>query len=114
MTAYAIGNLRPTGMHDEIIEYIDRVQSTLDPFGGRFLVHNAETVEVPEGPWPGAVVVIEFPDMDSARGWYASPAYQEILPMRTKHIDGEVMLVEGVGPDYDPSATAARLRAASS
>ncbi|MER5179924.1 DUF1330 domain-containing protein [Streptomyces sp. NPDC002896] len=113
MTAYAIGHLRPTGMNEDILTYMERIQSTMDPFGGRFLVHGAPTLEVKEGSWPGAIVIIEFPDMDSARGWYASPAYQEILPLRTRHIEGEVILVDGVGSGYDASATAARLRAAS-
>lgn len=40
MTAYAIGNLRPTpDVHEDVVVYIERVQDTLDPFGGRFLVH---------------------------------------------------------------------------
>ncbi|MGW0483463.1 DUF1330 domain-containing protein [Nonomuraea sp. NPDC003214] len=88
---------------------MERIQATLDPFGGRFLVHGAQ-VEVREGDWPGTIVIIGFPDLDAARGWYDSPAYQEILHLRTDHIDGAALLVEGVGPDYDPAKTAAALR----
>jgi uncharacterized protein (DUF1330 family) len=109
MTAYGIAHLHNPNLHPEVIDYIDRIQATLDPFGGRFVVHGAQ-VEVVEGNWPGTVVIVEFPDVDRARAWYRSPAYQEILHLRTDHIDGDVILVEGVGPDYDPSATAARLR----
>ncbi|WP_420802542.1 DUF1330 domain-containing protein [Streptomyces cavernae] len=46
-----------------------------------------------------------------ARAWYASPAYQEILRLRTDHIDGDVVLVGGVGDGYDPRERAAKLRA---
>ncbi|MFC7529907.1 DUF1330 domain-containing protein [Actinoplanes sp. GCM10030250] len=109
MTAYAIAHLRPAGMTNDVIDYIDRIQDTMDPFGGRFLVHMAE-VEVVEGEWPGAVVVIEFPDTAAIHAWYASPAYTAILPLRTRHIDGDVIVVEGVGPDYDPRKSAAALR----
>ncbi|MGW6572245.1 DUF1330 domain-containing protein [Streptomyces sp. NPDC054945] len=109
MTAYAIGHLRPETMNEDILRYIETMQSTLDPFGGRFLVHGKE-VEVLEGPFPGTVVMIGFPDMANARAWYASDAYQAILPQRTDHIAGEVILVEGVPADYDASKTAARLR----
>ncbi|MFG3116415.1 DUF1330 domain-containing protein [Streptomyces sp. NPDC048197] len=111
MSAFAIAHLRRTAPHPEIAEYLDRIQPTLDPFGGRFRVHNAQ-VEVREGEWPGFVVVIEFPGIDEARAWYDSPAYQEILPLRTRHIEGDCVLVPGVGADYDVSGTAAERRAA--
>ncbi|MFD3545792.1 DUF1330 domain-containing protein [Streptomyces sp. NPDC058655] len=111
MTAYAIAHLRPGTMNEDVLRYIEEIQATMDPFGGRFLVHGKE-VEVLEGPFPGTVVVIGFPDIDRARAWYASAAYQEILPLRTGHIAGEAVLVEGVAPDYDAAKTAADLRAA--
>jgi uncharacterized protein (DUF1330 family) len=109
MTTYAIAHLRPTGMNEEIIEYIDRIQDTMDPYGGRFLVHMAE-IEVVEGDWPGTVVMLEFPDLDAVRSWYASPAYQEILPLRTRHMDADIIVVEGVPAGYDPRESAAALR----
>lgn len=111
MTAYAIAHIRPATVNEDILEYIERLQSTMDPFGGRFLVHGKE-VEVLEGPFPGTVVMIGFPDMDRARAWYASDAYQAILPLRTDHIAGEAILVEGVADDYDATKTAAALREA--
>ncbi|MFF9977067.1 DUF1330 domain-containing protein [Streptomyces erythrochromogenes] len=110
MTAYAIAHIRPETMNEDILTYIETMQSTLDPFGGRFLVHGKE-VEVLEGPFPGTVVVIGFPDIERARAWYDSDAYRAILPLRTKHMPGEVILVEGVPADYDASTTAAGLRA---
>ena len=109
MTAYALAHLRTPTLHDDIFEYIEQIQDTMDPYGGRFLVHGAE-VEVIEGRWPGTVVIIEFPDMAAARAWYASPAYQAILPLRTRHIEGETLIVPGVGPGYDARVTAAALR----
>ena len=110
MTAYAIAHLRTPQINDDVLEYIERIQATLDPHGGRFLVHGAE-VDVKEGPWPGTIVIIGFPDLAAAQSWYASPAYQEILPLRTDHIEGSAVIVDGVAPDYDPAHTAARLRA---
>ncbi|MFJ8664786.1 DUF1330 domain-containing protein [Streptomyces sp. NPDC093600] len=113
MTAYAIGNLRPGPVPaDEVLTYIERIQATLDPFGGRFLVHGAPRREVREGAWPCALVIIGFPSFDQARDWYDSAAYQELIPLRTRHMDGDILLIDGVGPDYDPAATAALMRAA--
>ncbi|MFD7083216.1 DUF1330 domain-containing protein [Streptomyces sp. NPDC002181] len=110
MTAYAIAHIRPETLNEDVLRYIEEIQSTMDPFEGRFLVHGTE-VEVLEGPFPGTVVVIAFPDVERARAWYASEAYQAILPLRTDHIPGEVILVDGVPPGYDAAKTAARLRA---
>ncbi|HET9666854.1 MAG TPA: DUF1330 domain-containing protein [Desertimonas sp.] len=109
MPAYALAHLRTPRINDEVLEYIERIQATLDPFGGRFLVHGSE-VDVKEGPWPGTVVIVEFPDVDAAEAWYGSPAYQVILPLRTHNIDGSTLIVDGVAPGYDAAHTAAVLR----
>lgn len=53
----------------------------------------------------------EFPGITQARGWYHSPSYRAILPLRTDNIEGEAILVEGVGSGYDAGRTAAMLRA---
>ena len=109
MPAYAVAHLRTPTINDDVLHYIDRIQDTLDPYGGRFLVHGGD-VDVMEGDWPGSVVIIQFPDPAAAHAWYASPAYQELLPRRTDHIDADAIIVDGVPADYDPRATAARLR----
>ena len=95
MTAYDIGVLRSVRFGQDIVDYLERIDATLEPFGGRFVVHGAAP-EVREGSWDGSLVIIAFPDLDAARGWYDSPAYQEILPLRTDNSEGVTMLVEGV------------------
>ncbi|MER5743272.1 DUF1330 domain-containing protein [Streptomyces sp. NPDC059913] len=107
MTAYGFAHLHSTSTHPDIRTYLERIQATLDPFAGRFVIHGLPA-EVLEGAWPGAMVLIEFPNLAEARAWYDSPAYQDILRLRTDHVTGDVVLVEGVGPDYDPTARAAR------
>jgi len=105
-----VAHLRNPQFNDDVLDYLDRIQGTLDPFGGRFLVHGP-TVEVVEGPWPGTIVVIEFPSVEQARAWYESPDYQAILPLRRSHIDGEAIIVGGVDAGYDPANLAAAIRA---
>jgi hypothetical protein len=51
-----------------------------------------------------------FHSMAEARASYDSPAYQEIPPLRSRNIDGDVLLVEGVRPDHDSAKMAAKLR----
>ncbi|MEU7316675.1 DUF1330 domain-containing protein [Streptomyces sp. NPDC007083] len=106
MAAYAIARLLNREIHPDLVTYVERIQASLDPYRGRFLVHGGAP-EVVEGSWDGGVAVIEFPDRETARAWYASPAYQELLPLRTAHIDGDVIIAEGVGEDYDPASMAA-------
>ena len=110
MTAYLINHLRQPGvLNPEVLDYLDQVQATLDPFGGKFIVQGGE-MEVLEGAWAGSVILLSFPDITKARAWYKSPAYQEILHLRTDHVVGDVILVDGVGPDHTPGKFAEQIR----
>jgi uncharacterized protein (DUF1330 family) len=99
MTAYAVAHLREVTVGAEIVEYLERIDATLEPFDGRFVVHGAEPT-VLEGDFPGHLVVIGFPSREQAQGWYDSPAYQAILPLRTGNSLGAAILVDGVEPGY--------------
>jgi uncharacterized protein (DUF1330 family) len=99
LRAYAFAHLRSTRMGPPIVEYLERIDATLEPYGGRFIVHGGE-VEVLEGEFPGGLVVIEFPNREAARSWYDSPAYQEIIHLRTENSEGSAGLVDGVGSRY--------------
>jgi uncharacterized protein (DUF1330 family) len=105
MPAYALAHLHNPQAHPDVLKYLERIQATLDPFSGRFIVHGGE-VEVREGTWPGALVVIGFPDIGDARAWYESAAYEEILPLRTAHIESDAILVAGVEPGHDSAKMA--------
>jgi uncharacterized protein (DUF1330 family) len=94
MPAYAVAHLREVAMGPAIVEYLQRIDATLEPFGGRFIV------EVWEGAWPGHLIIIEFPDRERARAWYESSAYQEILPLRTNNSEGDVVVAEGVSEGH--------------
>jgi uncharacterized protein (DUF1330 family) len=85
---------------------MERIQPTLDPFGGRFLVHGG-AITVCEGSWPGTLVIIEFSTIADARAWYNSPAYPAIIHLRTRHSGSNTLLVEGVEADHDAAAVAA-------
>jgi uncharacterized protein (DUF1330 family) len=111
MPAYVIAHLQEAVPHPDIAEYIERLPGTFERYGGRYLVH-ATRHEVKEGSWPGHVVMIGFPGLAEARAWWDSPAYRAIAPLRARHIDGDVILVDGVPDDYDPTPAARAVRAA--
>lgn len=100
----------PTPVPTPVLDHLRDIDGTLAPFGGRFLVHGAHS-DVREGSWQGSVVLIEFPDLAAAEGWYASPDYAAIRTWRTDHIPGDVVLVEGVGPDHRATDLTAMLSA---
>lgn len=108
MPAYAIAQLRHVERNAEIVEYLNRIDATLAPYGGRFRVHGSAP-DVLDGEVPGTIVLIEFPDEERVRAWYASPEYQEILPLRTRNSDGGVALLEGVPDGYRAASYAAKL-----
>ena len=99
MPAYAVAHMRQVTMGPPIVEYLQRIDATLEPFGGRFVVHGGK-IEVLEGSWPGFVIVIEFPEGSHARAWYDSDAYREIVALRTDNSDSDVILVDGVGREH--------------
>ena len=99
MTAYALAQLRSVAFGPEIVAYLEAIDATLAPFGGRFLIPGAAP-RVLEGAWQGDLVVIAFPDLAAAAAWYESAAYRSILGLRRRNAEGPVILVEGVGPAH--------------
>ena len=65
-------------------------------YGGKYLVRGGAT-ETLEGTWsPSRFVILEFPDMDSARTWWNCPEYAEAKALRHATADSEMLLVEGL------------------
>ena len=95
MTAYAIAHLHDVEFGAEIVEYLERIDGTLAPFEGGFVVHGARP-DIREGEWKGDLIMIAFPDIARARAWYESQAYQRILPLRMRNARGALILIDGV------------------
>jgi uncharacterized protein (DUF1330 family) len=94
MKAYMVGQIEvedPEGYE----AYSKDVLPTITAFGGRFLVRGGKMTKI-EGEWPfSRAVVIEFPSREAAEGWYRSPAYQKLLPLRLKASRGNFIIVDG-------------------
>ncbi len=78
--------------------YVDQVQGTLVPFGGKFLVRGGGSSQALEGDPPKRYVVIAFESTEKARAWYGSPAYEAIRPIRLANAKSRVFIVEGIPP----------------
>jgi uncharacterized protein (DUF1330 family) len=96
MTTYLINHLRIPGdvPNDEALSYLEQVEATVAPHGGKWLAQGP--VEVVEGAWPGSVVLMEFPSRDALEAWYHSPAYQGILPLRTRNAISDIVLIDSL------------------
>jgi uncharacterized protein (DUF1330 family) len=77
--------------------YADQVPATLAPFGGKYLVRGGN-VQSLEGEPPKRIVVIAFENMEKARAWENSPAYEAIKPIRHASAHSRTFIVEGTLP----------------
>lgn len=112
MKTYLINHLRiPGGAPNlEGLAYLDNVEATVAPFGGKWLAQGSG--DVLEGAWPGSVVLIEFPNRKAATDWYASPAYQAILPLRTRNAISDLILIDQLPESFSVKEFAAGIRRA--
>jgi uncharacterized protein (DUF1330 family) len=99
-SAFAVARLWNVRLGPEIADYLRRIDVTLSPFGGRFMVHGP-AIERVEGDWPdGDLIIIGFSNMNQLKAWYVSEAYAAIKALRTDNADGDVIFVEGVSPGH--------------
>ena len=79
--AYVVGHI--TVKNTEMwAEYRSKVPDTLAPWGGE-LVFRGKQVAAFSGANPHLdIVVIRFPTVAAANGWFSSPAYQSLIPLR--------------------------------
>jgi uncharacterized protein (DUF1330 family) len=112
MAAYLLNHLRIPGdkLNEESLRYLEQVKATVDPFGGRWLAQTT-AVEVIEGAWPGAAVLLEFPDVAAAQAWYRSAEYQNIAHLRIDNAISDLVVFEAAAPGFDPADVARAVRA---
>ena len=64
--------------------------------GGRFLVRGGE-LAVLEGDWsPSRLVMVEFPDLESAKRWYRSEGYEQAKKLREGAATLRMVAVQGL------------------
>jgi uncharacterized protein (DUF1330 family) len=78
-----------------LARYAEQAGKLVAEHGGRYLAA-AVAPEVVEGdPGLTSVVLIEFPDGDSARAWYDSPAYRPLKALRHRAVRNNAVLIGG-------------------
>ncbi len=96
MPAYVIATVTDAWDPEKLDEYRRRNTDAVANHGGRFVARGG-TLEVLEGDAKLVrVVIIEFPDIDAARAWYASDEYAPLIQLRRSASTTDVVLVEGM------------------
>ncbi|WP_428149923.1 DUF1330 domain-containing protein [Brevundimonas sp.] len=79
-------------------EYAKLAGPTVAAHGGRYIVRGGAGSAIVGEPPAARVVVLEFPDRETAIGWRASPEYQAALKIREAASTSRVYLVDGFVP----------------
>ena len=96
MPAYVIASVTEVWDEDKLVEYRKRNTDAVAKHGGRFVVRGGRQ-EILEGDYaPLRVVVIEFPDLDAARGWYESDDYAPLRELRRSASKTDIYVIEGL------------------
>jgi uncharacterized protein (DUF1330 family) len=77
-------------------EYKQHSGPAVARYGGHFLARGGLLETLEGGEESGRVVLIEFPDLDTARRWYNSPEYQQAISIRKDAAKAQFVLLEGV------------------
>jgi uncharacterized protein (DUF1330 family) len=77
-----------------LAEYAKEAAKIVAEHGGRYVVLDAVPA-VWEGENPGLrnVVLMEFPDVESAQAWYDDPAYQPLKAIRHGAVQNNAVLL---------------------
>jgi uncharacterized protein (DUF1330 family) len=67
---------------DRYEQYKPLAEASIAAHGGTYRVRGGAIESVEGAPVAERVVILEFPDMATARAWYNSPEYQAALQIR--------------------------------
>jgi uncharacterized protein (DUF1330 family) len=77
-------------------DYKRMVPPSIEKYGGRFLVRGGKTHTM-EGSWaPRRFVIVEFPSVEQAKAWWASPEYAEAKALRQATSESQLIIAEGL------------------
>ena len=94
MPAYIVVQVEVT-KPAEYEDYKKMVPSSLEAYGGKFVVRGG-ACETLEGTWqPRRLVVLEFPSVEKAKQWWASSEYRDAKALRQRTANTEMIVVEG-------------------
>ena len=77
-------------------EFVNRVTSTVEAYGGRFVARGGE-LEVILGNWsPKRLAILQFDSLQQIRTWLNSPEYTALDDIRSRSSIINMVVVEGL------------------
>ena len=95
MTAYVVVD---TKIHDaeEYERYKSLVRPLVEAHGGTYLARGGSMEVVDDDLWsPTRLVLLQFPDADSARAFFESDEYEPVKAIRHEHAESTAVIIEG-------------------
>ena len=81
--------------HDLYAEYKKLTPTSIDAFGGKFVIRGGKAISM-EGDWnPERIVLLEFPNVQLAQEWWDSEQYAQAKEIRQKSAFTKMIIVEG-------------------
>ena len=95
MSAYVILDIDVTNL-EGYKEYVRLAPAAVTHYGGRYLARGGAT-ETLEGDWHAKrLVILEFPNRESAKAWLNSPEYAPARKLRHQYAKSNMVFVEGI------------------
>ena len=95
MPAYAILDLKVFDK-EKLQDYKNIAPDIIKKFGGKIIIRGGESNTV-EGNWsPERIVMIEFPNYETANDWWNSDEYKIATELRKKGAETNVIIIDGV------------------
>ncbi len=96
MTAYVVVD---TKINDpaEYEKYKALAAPLVEKHGGSYLARGGDMHVVDEALWsPTRIVLLQFPDMATARGFLEGDEYAPVAALRHQHADSTAVIIDGV------------------
>jgi uncharacterized protein (DUF1330 family) len=87
--AYVVGHIT---VKDEALwaQYRAAVPATLAPWAAELVFRGQRAAQLDGSSPHDDIVVIRFPDLAALESWFASPAYQALIPLRQQAAEIEL------------------------
>jgi uncharacterized protein (DUF1330 family) len=95
MAAYYLFDNVEVSDPEALARYFPQAAKLVAEHGGRYLAVDAVPEVVEGDPGLTSVVLMEFPDADSARAWYESDAYRPVRAIRHRAARNNAVLIDG-------------------
>lgn len=94
--AYFVANIEQVTDEQTMDRYRTAADKTEAPFGGKFLARGMPQAMDSSALPKGQILILQFPSMRALRGWWNSPAYSALRPLRERSSVGRFYAIEGL------------------